>query len=275
MDWVFETPEEQIGRLQTELAAAQEQLTVAEEELAEELAEVAIFEREFEARVGHLVDQLAYIEAELERYLERIQLKREDKTFGSGYIPVEEQYRQRWTPPPRSSKTPPKKKPPPPKPKLIKLEAKVMKKLYRTLTKKYHPDLAKDDEDRDFRTAMMVEVNEAYKTEDGTKLQALVDDLDSQPLPPIKPVIEPTLTSAEIIQKLKDDLYHTEHRLRKVHAELQSLPNKSSVRLSLEVKLARRRGRDLIAEMIDNLNKKIARKTVERDMIKAQFNNLQ
>ena len=105
MDWLFETPEEQIGRLQTDLATAQEQLAAAEEELAEELAEVAVFEREFEARVGYLVDQLAVIEAQLETYLERIQLKREDKTFGSGYIPVEEQYRQRWTPPPPGTKT--------------------------------------------------------------------------------------------------------------------------------------------------------------------------
>ena len=272
-DWLFETPEQQIGRLQSELAAAQEKLSVAEEELAEELAEVAVFEREFEARVGYLVDQLATIEAELEGYLERIQLSREDKTFGSGYIPVEEQYRQRWTPPPPGAK-PPKIKPEPKKPEPIKLEAVQIKKIYRTLTKRYHPDLAQDDEDRAFRTAMMVEVNEAYTTQDGAKLQALVDELDSQALPPIKPVVETALPPTEIIKKLKDDLYRIEHRWRKVRAELQNLPNKSSVRLSLEVKLAKRKGRDLIAEMIENLNKKIARKTAERDMIKAQFENL-
>lgn len=273
-DWLFETPEEHIGRLQTDLAAAQEKLAVAEDELAEELAEVAIFEREFEARVGHLVDQLATVEAQLERYLERIQLSREDKTFGSGYVPVEEQYRQRWTPPPPGAKTA-RKKPEPKKVERVKIESNVLKKLYRTLTKKYHPDLAQDDEDRDFRTKMMVDVNEAYKTEDGAKLQMLVDDLDSQPLPPIKAVVETALSSAEIIHNLKDEIYRTEHRLRTVRAELQNLPNQSSVRLSLEVKLARRKGRDLIAEMIDNLNKKIARKTVERDMIKAQFDDLQ
>ena len=178
MDWIFETPEEQIGRLQADLAIAQEELAIAEEELAEELAEVSIFEREFEVRVGYLVDQLAIIEADLERYLERIQLSREDKTFGSGYIPVEEQYRQRWTPPHPGAQTS-KKRPEPKKSEPVKLEPNVMKKLYRTLTKQYHPDLAQDDEDRDFRTRMMVEVNEAYKTEDGGKLQSLVDDLDN------------------------------------------------------------------------------------------------
>ncbi len=273
MDWLFETPEEQIGRLQTDLAAAQEQLAAAEEELAEELAEVAVFEREFEARVGYLVDHLAIIEAQLETYLERIQLKREDKTFGSGYIPVEEQYRQRWTPPPPGTKTH-KKNLAQKKPEPVKLAPAALKKLYRTLTKQYHPDLAEDDEDRDFRTTMMVEVNEAYKSQDGAKLQALVEDLESRQFQPIKAVAEPVLTPAETIQKLKDELYRTQHRFRKVRAELQNLPNKSSVRLSLEVKLARRQGRDLMAEMIENLKKKIERKTAERDMIKAQFDSL-
>jgi hypothetical protein len=40
------------------------------------------------------------------------------------------------------------------------------------------------------------------------------------------------------------------------------------------VKLARRKGRDLMAEMAENLKKKIARKTAERDMIKTQFDSL-
>ena len=275
MDWLFETPEEQIGRLQTELTAVQAELALAEEELAEELAEVAIFEREFDARVGYLVDELGAVEADLQRYRERVQLRREDKTFGSGYIPVEEQYRQRWTkPPPGAEKKTKIRKPEPEKPRPLQLNSAVMKKLYRSLTKRYHPDLAKDEADREFRTKMMVEVNEAYKSQDGAKLQELADDLDDQMVLPIKPIKEPTLTNAEIIQNLKEELYQTEHRLRKVRAELRNLPNKSSVRLSLEVKLARRKGRDLMAEMIETLKRKIERKMAERDMIKAQFDNL-
>jgi hypothetical protein len=35
-----------------------------------------------------------------------------------------------------------------------------------------------------------------------------------------------------------------------------------------------RNGRDLLAEIIADLEKKIARKTVERDMIKSQFDEL-
>jgi hypothetical protein len=271
MDWLFETLEEQIGRLQTELAAAQAAVAEAEDELADQLAEVAVFEREFEARVGHLVDELATIETQVEQYLERIQLRREDKTFGSGYIPVEEQFRQRWAKPPTSAaEAKPKAEA---KPEPVKMEAAAMKKVYRILTKQYHPDLAEDDEDRDYRTQMMVKVNEAYKSQDAATLQMLVSDLESRQFQQ-RPAPEPELSPPEVIKKLKEELHRTEHRLQKVRFTLQGLHNESSVRLSLEVKLARRKGRDLMAEMAENLKKKIARKTAERDMIKTQFDSL-
>jgi hypothetical protein len=46
------------------------------------------------------------------------------------------------------------------------------------------------------------------------------------------------------------------------------------VQLSLEVKVARGQGRDLLGEMAADLESKIARKTAERDMLKAQFDQL-
>ena len=153
------------------------------------------------------------------------------------------------------------------------MEPVALKKLYRTLTKQYHPDLAEDEEDRAYRTQMMVKVNEAYKTQDAAVLQTLVSDLESRQFQQ-RPAPEPELSPQEVIQKLKEELHRTEHRLRKVRFTLQGLHNESSVRLSLEVKLARRKGRDLMAEMAENLKKKIARKTAERDMIKAQFDGL-
>jgi hypothetical protein len=50
--------------------------------------------------------------------------------------------------------------------------------------------------------------------------------------------------------------------------------HRPSVELSLEVKLARRRGRDILKELAADVEKKVARKTVERDMLKAQFDQL-
>jgi hypothetical protein len=44
--------------------------------------------------------------------------------------------------------------------------------------------------------------------------------------------------------------------------------------MSLEVKAAGRQGRDRLAELAAELERKIARKTAERDMLKAQFDQL-
>ena len=62
--------------------------------------------------------------------------------------------------------------------------------------------------------------------------------------------------------------------MREIEQELRNLPDRPSVELSIEVKLARRQGRDLLAEMAAEYEQKIARKTVERDMLKAQFDQL-
>jgi hypothetical protein len=63
-------------------------------------------------------------------------------------------------------------------------------------------------------------------------------------------------------------------RLAEIERELRQLPQRPSVQLSLEVKLARRRGRDLLGEIAADLERKIACKTAERDMLKAQFDQL-
>ncbi len=62
--------------------------------------------------------------------------------------------------------------------------------------------------------------------------------------------------------------------MRQIKSELQGLHQRPSVQLSLEVKVARRQGRDLLGEMAAELEAKIARKTVERDMLKAQFDQM-
>ncbi|MCA9973306.1 MAG: hypothetical protein KC425_23970, partial [Anaerolineales bacterium] len=82
-------------------------------------------------------------------------------------------------------------------------------------------------------------------------------------------------TEAEMVRALEEELSRCRRRLRRIHLERQTLHTDPMVSLSLEVKLAQRQGRDLLAEMAAELDRKIARKQVERDMIKAQFENLQ
>jgi chromosome segregation ATPase len=246
------------ARLRAALEGAQANLIEAEAQLADELAAVNAFEFEFEARVGHLWDRLDALETEIERYQDRIQMMRK------GYLSVERQYRRAWQAPPGSA-------PRPPAQPLSPANETQLKRLYRQLARRYHPDLAADDAERAFRTERMAAINDAYAARSLTELEALAAESGAA-IPAGR--VQSGQTEAHMIQALQDQLARCQHRLRQIEDELRGMHRRPSVQLSLEVKVARRQGRDLLGEMATELEAKIARKTAERDMLKVQFDQL-
>ena len=244
------------------MAQLQLELIEAEAKLADRLAEINAFEFEFEVRVGHLMDTLAALNAEIERYTERIQILRNKQIFGQAHIPVDRQYRRTWQTPPESAPTPP------PQPLDAASEAEI-KRLYRQLARRFHPDLSADDTERARRTEIMAAVNEAYAARSLTELVALAQAPDPFARP--GDASGPSQTEAQLIAALQAELTRCQRRLREIETELRNLRYRPSVELSLEVKSARRQGRDFLAELATDLEQKVARKTVERDMLKAQF----
>ena len=252
---------EQLARLRALLEQNQNDLIEAEAALADRLAEVNAFEFEFEARVGYLLDQLDALEKEIQRYHERIEMTRNRRIFGAPYLSVETQYRRAWQAPPSSAPTPP---PAPLRP----ADEALIKKLYRQLARRFHPDLALNEADQARRTRIMAAVNDAYAARSLAELMALAQESDSTVLN------FAGQTEAQLVQILEAELARCQERLRQIEQEQRRLSRRSSVELSLEVKLTRRRGRDLLAEMAAEVERKIARQTVERDMLKAQFDQL-
>ncbi len=250
--------QEQLTRLRAALEQAQAELIEAEAQLADQMAEVNAFEFEFEARVGHLWDKLDALEEEIEGYNDRIQMMRK------GYLSVERQYRRAWQAPPRSALRPP---PRPPSP----ANEVQIKQLYRQLARRFHPDLAAGDADRAWRTEKMTAINAAYAARSLAELQVLAREPDSYIRIGRAPAGQ---TEAQLVQALQDELARCQRRLRQIEGELRGLHQRPSVQLSMEVRLARRQGRDLLGEMAADLERKITRKTVERDMLKAQFDQL-
>lgn len=263
-NWQSETVPEQLARLRITVEQAQAELIQAEAQLADQLAEVNAFELEFEARVGHLWDRLEALEAEIQEYSDRIQMMRNKQVLGYGFLSADRQYRRAWQAPPASAPTPPARPPSPAS------EAQI-KQLYRQLARRFHPDLAVDEADRARRTAKMAAINDAYAARSLVELEALAQDperfIHTGQAPPGQ-------TDTQRVQALRDALARCQRRLREIERQLQSLDQRPSVQLSLEVKLARQQGRDLLGEMAAELEGKIARKTVERDMLKAQFDQL-
>jgi chromosome segregation ATPase len=262
--WGPETVSEQLTRLRSTLEQAQAELIQAEAQLADQLAEVNAFEFEFEARVGHLWDKLEALEAEIQQYEDRIQTMRNKQVFGYSYLSADRQYRRAWQAPPASAPTPPSQS-------LSPAGEAQIKQLYRQLARRFHPDLALDEADRAYRTEKMAAINDAYAARSLAELEALAEEPD---LFIRTGRAHPGQTEAQLVQALQKALARCQRRMREIESQLHSLHLRPSVQLSLEVKLARRQGRDLLEEMATELEHKIARKTVERDMLKAQFDQL-
>jgi hypothetical protein len=62
-------------------------------------------------------------------------------------------------------------------------------------------------------------------------------------------------------------------RLRRVREQIDQLQALPTVQLNLEIKLARRQGRNLLAEKAADLKRKIARKIAERDYLRSQLDH--
>ena len=235
--------QEQINLLRAELTQIHNELIEAEAELTDRLAEVNAFEFEFEARVGHLYDTLETLEAEIQRYNEHIQTLRSKQIFGQAHVPVDAQYQRAWQAPPDSAPTPP------PQPLDPASEAEI-KRLYRQLARRFHPDLAVDEADRRRRTEKMTVINDAYAARSLVELVALAEEPDS--------FIDTGRsqagqTEAQLVQVLKTELSRCERRLHQIKKELRNLRYRPSVELSIEVKLARQQGRDLLADMASDV----------------------
>jgi hypothetical protein len=67
------------------------------------------------------------------------------------------------------------------------------------------------------------------------------------------------------------ELEQTERKLKAVRQQIIHLSSLPIVKLSLDVKLARHQGRDLLSEMSAELHYKVKRKMAERDYLRAQI----
>ena len=260
---VNEIDSNRLKQLRQEAEQARRELIDAETRLAEQMGEVRQFERVLERRLGGLIDTLAGVEQELANYYDSIKRRRNQAVFGSDYRSVEDQYRRTWTKPPEEVKETIAR----PAPSLSEDE---MKRLYRQLARRFHPDLAGNAVERQVRTVKMTAVNDAYAARSVPELLALAEELDDEATGAFV-----AQTTAEMGRALEAEIARCRRRVREIGAEVQNFHHHPIVQLSLETKLARRQGRDLLAEMAQKLQRKLAQKSAERDMIKSQFDHLE
>lgn len=255
-----------IGELQALIANIEVEVVEAEIRLAEEITAVNAFEFKLRAGVSQMMDRLdrlgreiADLRKQIRRHYEFSAWEPEELSFqdleGAFHEPRLDHNDYRF----HSSM------PEPPTASLAEDEAAELKRLYRQLARRFHPDMGVGEADRAHRTQMMMAINAAYAAGDLERLKDLA--------------LEPDITDLEsvanddeqLVAFLLRELARLQRRLNEIQEELVMVQGKKHYRLMLQARRAEVKGRDWLAEMKAQLQEEIAHKLVERDVLRQEL----
>lgn len=265
------TPEEQeLEKKQRELAALEAELAERELDLATLQAELHTFEREYLRVVGVRYAELDEIEAEIARYLaflnpkdsetrkqaEEAWEKAQDSKQAAGE--AQASARAKNSEPTTENTTDGSKflrdfKP---------LES--LKKLYREVAKRIHPDLATDEDERQRRQQLMAEANQTYEDGDEEGLRAILREWENSP-----ESVQGEGIEAELLRIIRQ-IVQVQERLKKIEVEIEALKRSALYQLREKVIAVQHEGRDLLAEMATQIDEQIAAAKVRLEELKAK-----
>ena len=127
-----------------------------------------------------------------------------------------------------------------------------MKRLYREVAKRVHPDLTSDRADRAKRQQLMAEANEAYERGDETKLRKIFTEYEWS-----AEAVQGEGPGAELIRVIRR-ISQARGRLAEIEAELQELLRSDLYQLKVRLDEAQSHGRDVLKEMVQKVEDQIA-----------------
>lgn len=127
-----------------------------------------------------------------------------------------------------------------------------MKRVYRDVAKRIHPDLTSDREDRATRQQLMARANEAYERGDESALTKILTEYESSP-----EAFQGEGPGAELIRVIRR-ISQVRGRLAEIEAESQALLRSDLYQLRSRVEEAAQFGRDVLKEMVEKTEEQIA-----------------
>ncbi len=139
------------------------------------------------------------------------------------------------------------------------------KRLFRLLARRIHPDLANDPAERERRTNLMVQANDAYERGDVVALQRLLDNWQCSP-----DSVVGNGTRAEL-ERVVRRIAQARERLAEIDGEVAGLEASAMGWLRKRVRKAAAEGWDLLAHMARELDRQIveAEEELSRSSIQA------
>ncbi|WP_341023345.1 hypothetical protein [Brevundimonas diminuta] len=213
----------------------EERLAERERVLADILAEQARFRGEYNRHVGRLMAELDQIEAEIARLKHRREpenetLKKQAEEAEARAKVTDDEFSARQA----------KATAVPPTPEL--------KAAFKKAVKAIHPDLAVDDEDREKRHELMVQLNDAYERGDLDAVEHITDDyqLRSRPDEPGARLILAIRQEARIGQRLEE-----------IEMEIHQAGQNETAKLMEEAQAYGKAGRDIFKEMAEQIEREL------------------
>jgi DnaJ-domain-containing protein 1 len=141
-----------------------------------------------------------------------------------------------------------------------------IKKLYREVAKRIHPDLTTDPTEKALRQDLMAEANQAYETGDIEALRAILYKWESNP-----ESVKGEGVAADLIRVIRK-LAQCRERLREIKQEMEAVKETELYSLKCQADLAQEEGQDLLAVMAQELDEEIKEAQIKLHEIKSQLN---
>lgn len=141
-----------------------------------------------------------------------------------------------------------------------------LKKRFRQLAQKIHPDRASDEADRAWRTQLMSAANRAYRAGDIAALEEVFALWHADQRGAPAHAASPTPT-ADTLRALAAQLAAIRQRIAAITVELDRLYGSKLYELFTAARLAERQGRDLLAEMATRIDAQLAQAQAELDRL--------
>jgi len=126
-----------------------------------------------------------------------------------------------------------------------------LKRLYREVARRIHPDLAKDSSDLERRTRLMAEANRAYETGDAEALQRILDEYEDG-----ADAVEGEGIGAELIRIIRQ-ISMARARVAAIEQELAALRQSEIALLKNQAEEKERDGSDLLSELATAVREQI------------------
>jgi len=126
-----------------------------------------------------------------------------------------------------------------------------LKRLFREVAKRIHPDFAKDDVDCQRRTRLMAKANEAYSCGDAEALQRMLDDYQES-----SESVQGEGIGAELIRIIRQ-IHKARKNIAAIDQELTNLRASDMAQMKDRVEAAELDGRDMLAELAATLSGQI------------------